>query len=156
MKPVKIFLRTGELTHRIHHYVLWSIVRNKFIKGIPHRGISWGISYLVYPGYYYLWYIEGFKDERGLEFGIRKIHVTGDNEYEVLEDVVKIHVTLADLRQMVNDPNCPESLRLFINSLPHGYHSIGTVPNLDRVFDNNEVERVRAYLDAWVRAHAEY
>ena len=156
LRPVKLSLRTGELTSRIHHYVLYSIARSKFIKGMPHKGLNWSIDYLVYPGYYMLWYIEGFKDTRGLEFGIRKIHITGDYEYEVVEDIVRVHITLDELKSMLNDPNCPESLRLFINSLPHGYHSIGTVPNLDKVFDNNEVERVRAYLDAWVKSHAEY
>ena len=155
MRPVKFFTKTGELTHRVYHYVLYSITRAKFIKGMPHRGVTWGIDYLIYPGYYLMWYVDGYKDNRGLELGIRKIHVTGDYEYEVVEDVVRVHLTLDDLRSMAGDPNCPESLRLFINSLPHGYHSIGTVPDLNRVFDNNEVERVRAYLGAWVRARAE-
>lgn len=156
LRPVKFSTKTGELTHKIHHYVLYSIARAKFIKGMPHRGVTWGIDYLIYPGYYLMWYVDGYKDSRGLDFGIRKIHVTSDYQYEVVEDVVKVHITLDDLRSMLNDPSCPESLRIFIASLPHGYHSIGTVPNLDKVFDNNEIERVRAYLDAWARSHAEY
>ena len=156
LRPVKLSLRTGELTHKIYHYVLYSIVRSKFIKGMPHSGVTWGIDYLIYPGYYLMWYVDGYKDNRGLEFGIRKIHVTSDYQYEVVEDVVRVHTTLDELRSMASDPNCPESLRLFIASLPQGYHSIGTVPNLDRVFDQGEVERVRAYLDAWVKSHAEY
>lgn len=154
--PVKYSTETGVSTHTLRHAVLWSIVRNKFIKGRPHRGLSWGIDYLVYPGFYYEWRVSGFRDNRGVNFGIYRIRIYDNNQAEHIGTITEVHLTLDELKSMINDPNCPESLKDFITTIPTRYHCIGTVPNTEKVYQPDEIERVKRYLEDWIRKQAEY
>ena len=154
--PVRFSTETGVWTHTLRHAVLWSVIRNKFIKGRPHGGLVWGIDYLVLPGVYLLWGVNGFRDNRGLEFYITKIRIIGDYQAEHIEDVISIHLTMEDLRNMLNDTNCPEALKDFIGSIPSRYHDIGTIPNTEKAYPPDEVERVKKYLEEWLRKQAEY
>ena len=153
---VEVKLDTGSYTNKIKHNVLFSIKQNKFIKGRPHKGLSWGIDYRLLPGYYYKWSVNGLKDERGVEFAITKVYVDDKGSINGAGDICAFNLILTELRSFTKDPEAPESLRLFIESLPSGYHTVGDIPDPSKTFQPDEVKKVCEYLKKKVEESAEY
>ena len=156
---VELGFQSGSYTHRFVHKALYSIRNNKFIKGwCGKRGFAWGCNYRVYEGYYYLFEADGFKDERGFDFRILKIHVSKEYRfgyYNVVEEIVKTHLTLGEFKEIISDPNAPESLRLFYECLPVSYHSVGCVPDPTKTFPQDEIQRVKKFLEEKMTSLAE-
>ena len=159
VKPVRFFLENGVYTHTMTYSALYSIKRNKFVNARCHKGSRWGCDYLLYPGTYVLFDISGYRDERGLEFVIKKVKIEDDgNGYGMVSDVENIvdtEVTLDELLKMIEDPNVPQALRLFIQAIPTVYHTVGNVPDPTVTFSDDEIKKVKEYLEAYVRSKAE-
>ena len=153
---VEVAFKTGMATHTLEHNVLYSLRQEKFIKGFSHKGSYWAVEYRVLPGYYLLWSIHGFKDDRGLIFSIRKIRVKEDGGIEDVATIASWRVRLWELKEWVNDPSIPQSLKLFLECLPSGYHDIGCIPNPEARFSQGEVDNVVKWVNSKIASTAEY
>ncbi|AZI75775.1 putative nuclease [Sulfolobales Beppu filamentous virus 2] len=154
-KVIKLEFETGSYSHTLKHSVLYSVKRNKFVKGFCHKGTRWRCEYRVFPGVYIVWSVSGFKDSRGLVFTIRKVKVGEDGSMSNVEIMFNDSLLLDDLLKMRDDPNAPGSLRLFINSIPIAYHTVGSIPSSDVTFDADEVQRVITYVTTYLIKTAE-
>lgn len=148
---IEISLRSGSYSNTFHHEVLYSLKRSKFVKGHAHKGASWGVDYRILPGYYILFSAGGYKDVRGFGISIEKVRIykdeTGDERIERLETICEVDkLTREDVEQMTQDPRAPESLKLFLECIPWSYHTVGCVPDPNKTFSPDEIQKVCQYL----------
>jgi len=125
---VEMALKTGRWSNTIDHELLFSIVNNRFVKGTTHKGLNWGIEYRIYSGNYVLLRIHGYTNDRGVDLEVQKVKIDRSG-YETIEKYFDERVVLGDLLKYIEiNNNTPKILKDFMNSIPQGYHSIGSIP----------------------------
>jgi len=160
--PVSFRLKTGRFSNTLVHKWLWSLSRNKWVTGNCHRGVDWGCDYLVYPGSYIIFSLEGYQDSRGLTIQIFRDTISDDGRGRgylkggiLLKDRVVLAEVTIPYRQFIqmfppfNVPNTvPEALRDFLDGRARSYHSVSSSPPADKQYPEGEVERVVVFLSA--------
>lgn len=150
---IELHLNSGSYSNTFRHEVLYSIKRNKYVKGHAHKGMSWGVDYRILPGVYVIFSAGGYKDLRGFDLSIEKVRIykdeKGDKRIERIETICEVDkLTKEDVEQMVQDPRAPESLKLFLDCIPWSYHTVGCVPDPNKTFSPDEIQKVCQYLKA--------
>jgi len=160
MSPVSFRLKTGRFSNTLIHQWLWSVKRNKWVAGNCHGGVEWGCDYLIYPGSYLIFSLEGYLDNRGLTLQIRRDKIIPDERRQghlagdiYLRDlVIEAEVTIP-YRQFIAmfppfhiNKSVPEALRDFLDGRPRHYHSVSASPPADKQYSEGEIERVVSYL----------
>lgn len=162
VSPVTFRLKTGRFSNTLVHKWLWSVKRNKWVAGNCHRGVDWGCDYLVYPGSYIIFSLEGYQDNRGLTIQLFRDTILPDGRgggYLKGGIYMKDRVVLAEVtipyRQFVTmfppfkcPDNMPEALRDFLDGRPRHYHSVSASPPAEKQYTQGEIERVVTYLRA--------
>jgi len=167
--PVSFRLKTGRFSNTLIHKWLWSVRRNKWVSGNCHGGVEWGCDYLVYPGSYIIFSLEGFQDSRGLTIQVRRDTILDDGRgggYLKGGIYMKDRVVLAEVtipyKQFISmfppfhcPDTVPEALRDFLDGRPRHYHSVSASPPADKQYPEGEIERVVSFLRALLYQFAE-
>jgi len=155
-RVIEISFPTGAYSNTFKHNLLYSIIRNKWIKGNAHAGLNWAVDYRVLEGEYLLFSMHGYYDSRGVIFSIEKIKIEPGG-YDVIDTLLHVDVNYSEFKKQVkNDTNAPEILKDFIDALPSGYHSVGSIPNTDKVYPENAVNNLVKYVKDYIYNTAEY
>jgi len=167
--PVSFRLKTGRFSNTLVHQWLWSVKRNKWVTANCHGGVEWGCDYLVYPGPYIIFSLEGFQDGRGLTIQVMRDTVMSDGRGGgylkggiYLKDrnvLAEVTIPYRQFVQMFPPFHCPsdvpEALRDFLDGRPRHYHSVSASPPADKQYQEGEIERVVSFLSALRQQFAE-
>ena len=151
-------LKTGRWSHTFAHEWLWSIKRNKWVKGVCHKGLWWGCDYLILPGRYAVVKATGFHDDRGVTLSIQVVDVRIENEKMVENIVEEVKTELPSYDAFIsiqNDPDAPEALKDFVKGAPACYHCVSANPPSDKTYQPGELERMKQYVKTVITKFAE-
>jgi len=158
VNPVSFRLKTGRFSNTLVHQWLWSVKRNRWIRGNCHRGVEWGCDYTIYPGTYIFFSLEGYLDNRGLTLRVSRRLVIDNGRGRgcyspYMRDMVVLGEVTIPYKQFVTmfpvfhcSSDVPEALRDFLDGRPRDYHSVSASPPAEKQYAEGEIDRVVSFL----------
>jgi hypothetical protein len=133
-------------TSTIHHELLFSISKGKFIKPSYGDKSKGKLVYKLLPGTYGKFELFVSETQNIAHLSVLLIHINLDGNIESKE-IFETKTSYTDLQQIINDPNAPRILVDFLQMIPR-YHSTAVVfpSNYSEDF-YTAVEKIKNYFE---------